>query len=134
MNSTMRRIIVSLLFCGLAFAAPSSEEKEIADTLLKQLVDFTAIAIEEMDPNQPGVCYAKKPNDHNQTPCYPMAYLYKTRHPLNPYYGKKEIRDTAIAIADHIVATKTDLEWPLYNLCQTYELLRDELPETKKRE
>ncbi len=131
-----RFLFVLALSCTLALTVPArgQEEQEIADAFIRQLVDFTAIVLEEMDPNQPGVCYPKRPNDHNQTPGYPMAYLYKTRHPLNPYQGDRKIRDTAIAITDKIAQSKTLLEWPLYNLCQTYQLLRDDVPAAKARQ
>jgi len=83
--SIIRTISLGLVFfIGTAAGSPAPEEKELADDLMKQLVGFSRIALEEMDPAMPGVCYAKLPNEHNQTPCYPLAYLYKTKHPLNP--------------------------------------------------
>jgi len=132
--SIIRTVILGLaLFIGAAAGSPASEEKELADDLIKQLVGFSRIALSEMDPAMPGVCYAKMPNEHNQTPCYPLAYLYKTKHPLNPYYGDTEIRDQAIAICDHIVKVQSTLEWPLYSLSQVYALLEDELNGAHKK-
>lgn len=126
--SIIRTISLGLVFfIGTAAGSPAPEEKELADDLMKQLVGFSRIALSEMDPAMPGVCYAKLPNEHNQTPCYPLAYLYKTKHPLNPYYGDRKIRDQAIAICDHIVEVKSTLEWPLYSLSQVYALLEHEL-------
>ena len=126
-------ILFAVGFGRCALAAPD-EETEIAEAMIKQLVGFAAIALEERDPDNPGICYAKRPNEHNQTPCYPLAYLYKTPHKLNPYYGKTDIRDAAVAICDYIAEIESTLEWPLYSLCQVYGLLEDELdPERKKR-
>jgi hypothetical protein len=51
------------------------EEQELSDAMMKLLVDFVAIAIEEADPENPGICYVKRPNEHNQTPGYAMAWL-----------------------------------------------------------
>jgi len=125
-------IILALVFSRCSLTA--DEESELAETMMKQIVGFAAIALEERDPDNPGICYAKRPNEHNQTPCYPLAYLYKTEHPLNPYYAKKEIRDAAVAICDYIAGIESTLEWPLYSLCQVYELLEDELdPDRRKR-
>jgi hypothetical protein len=108
------------------------EEKEIADTFIRQLVDLTKIYLDEMDPNQPGVIAKNPYHTHDVDPAYPMAYLYKTSHPLNPYFGDVKIRDTAIAIADYIASTQMRPEWPLYILCQVYDLLKGELHEAKR--
>jgi hypothetical protein len=124
---------VFLLSDGFAAGTPQ-EEKELSDALMRQLVDFVAIAIEEADPENPGICYAKRPNEHNQTPGYAMAWLYKNKHPLNPYFGRREIFDRAVAISDYSAEIKSTLEWPMYHVCQVYELLEDELDaKTKKR-
>ncbi|MBN2290043.1 MAG: hypothetical protein JXQ83_11975, partial [Candidatus Glassbacteria bacterium] len=131
-----RYMLVLLLFAGFSGDARASaeEERELADALMSQVVGFAAIALEERDPDTPGICYAKSPNEHNQTPCYPLAYLYKTPHRLNPYYGDKKIREAAVAICDYIAGIRSTLEWPLYSLCQVYGLLEDELdPERKKQ-
>lgn len=124
--------IFALLSFGLAAGTPG-EEQELSDTLMKQLVDFVAIAIEEADPGNPGICYAKRPDEHNQTPGYAMAWLYKNNHPLNPYFGKKEIFDRAVAISDYSAEIKSTLEWPMYHVCQVYELLEDELDSDRKK-
>jgi hypothetical protein len=133
----MRKLWVSVLITiacfGAASAQPAGEEAEVADALMRQLVDFTAKALEEMDPNHPGVVPRHATHTHDPDPSYPMAFLYKTRHPLNPYHGKTEIRDTAIAIGDYIVETKMRPEWPLYLVCQVYDLLKGEIPEPKRR-
>ena len=123
-----------VLLGALCLPAPAGVDQEIADTYIRQMAEFVAIAREDMDPAQPGVCHPEFPDDHFQTPGYVMAFLYKTAHPLNPYYGKTEIRDTAIAIADHTAASRTTLEWSLYSVCQTAELLADELGEERMRE
>jgi len=125
--------VTSVLFSvSLAFGTPQ-EEKELSDALVRLLVDFVAISIEEADPENPGICYAKRPDEHNQTPGYPMAWLYKNRHPLNPYFGEKEIFDRAVAISDYSAEIRSTLEWPMYNLCQVYELLEDELDAERKK-
>ena len=125
-------ILLAVGFGRCALAA-AEEESEIAEAMINQLVGFAAIALEERDPDNPGICYAKRPNEHNQTPCYPLAYLYKTPHKLNPYYGKTEIRDAAVAICDYIAEIGSTLEWPLYSLCQVYGLLEDELDQERKK-
>ncbi len=132
--SIPRPVTVSIIWlaCSLTTATPA-EEKELSDAVLRQLVDFVAIALEEADPENPGICYVKRPDEHNQTPGYPMAWLYKNPHPLNPYYGKQEIFERAVAITDNMAEIKSTLEWPLYNLCQVYELLEEELDSELKR-
>jgi hypothetical protein len=111
----------------------AQEEKEIADTFIRQLVDFTATTLKDMDPNRPGFVPRNTSHTHDPDPCYPMAFLYKNAHPLNPYYGDKKIRDTAIAICDRIAATEMGPEWPMYLVCQVYDTLKDEIPEDKQR-
>ena len=113
-------IILILVISSASVGAQPPEEKMLSNDLMKQLVGFCKIVLEDMDPAQPGVCYARMPEEHNQTPCYPLASLYKTKHPLNPFYGNQEIRDRAIAICDHIVKEKSVLEWPLYSLSPAF--------------
>jgi len=125
--------VLVLLVTSISLGAQPDQEKILADDLMNQLVGFCKIVLEEMDPAQPGVCYARMPEEHNQSPCYPLAYLYKTEHPLNPFFGNKEIRDQAIAICDHIVKEKSVLEWPLYSLSQVYGLLEEELDEGRRQ-
>ena len=132
-NRSVFVLVLALLIASVSLGAQADQEKILADDLMNQLVGFCNIVLEEMDPAQPGVCYARMPEEHNQTPCYPLAYLYKTKHSLNPFYGKQEIRDQAIAICDHIVKEKSVLEWPLYSLCQVYELLEKELDEEHRQ-
>lgn len=132
----MRKMIPAFfcLFLALqSYAAPADEEKRLADSMVSQLVRLVEIALEDMDPSQPGVAYARMPNEHNQTPCYPMAWLYANEHPLNPYHGDRKMFDTAVAICDHTARNRGTLEWPLYTLCQVYELLEDELDPQRKK-
>lgn len=133
----MKRILIFIVLATGAIASPSVSavtEEEVAETLVRQMVDFTRIVIAESDPDNPGVVYAAAPDDHNQAPCYPLAWLYKTGHPLNPYFGDTAIRDRAVAICDHVAGVKSLLEWPLYALCQVYELLEDELGQERKKQ
>ena len=126
--------ILILLVTAGSLPADQAEEKELDEAMLVQLVGLARITLEDMDPARPGVCYAKEPNEHNQTPCYPLAWLYSNEHPLNPYYGDKKIFRTAVEICDYIAEIQSTLEWPLYNLSQTAHLLRDELePATLER-
>jgi hypothetical protein len=82
-----------LLTIPIAGSGDPAEEKEIARTLIKQMVDFIGIALAEMDPERPGVRLNEGHHVHDPDPCYPMAFLHKTPHPLNPYYNDKAIRD-----------------------------------------
>ena len=85
------------------------------------------MTLDDMDPKRPGIIPRNSSHTHDPDPCYPMAYLYKTPHPLNPYHGDKRIRDAAIAICDFITSTRMRPEWPLYLVDQVYELLEEEL-------
>jgi len=126
----VRRLIAATIFLlawVTALPADQVQEKELADAFMVQLVGLAKVALADMDSAQPGVTYAKMPNEHTLTPCYPLAYLYRTRHPLNPFFGDKKVFQTAVDICDHIARLQSTLEWPLYNLCQTAGLLRDEL-------
>ena len=123
----------SLLFLPLFWLlstpgfAGLDEEQELADVMIIQLVDFVAMTLDDMDPKRPGIIPRNSSHTHDPDPCYPMAYLYKTPHPLNPYHGDKRIRDAAIAICDFITSTRMRPEWPLYLVDQVYELLEEEL-------
>jgi hypothetical protein len=132
------RPLTTLLGLLLAFQAAgygdAAEEKEIAGTLIKEMVDFIGVAMKEMDPERPGVRLKKGQHVHDPDPCYAMAFLYKNPHPLNPYYKDDAIRDKAVAIADRIATTRMRPEWPLYLVCQVFDLLKDEIPEEKKGE
>lgn len=129
-----RAALLPLMLILALTPVAADEDAEIADALMRQLVDFTAKALKEWDPNQPGLVPHHAAQSHDHDPAYALAFLYKTPHRLNPYHGKTEIRDTAIAIGDRIAARKMTAEWPFYLLCQVYGLLEDEIPEKKRRE
>jgi hypothetical protein len=101
--------------------------------LMKQMVDFVAVSLEEWDPQQTEFGSGQKPYIHSLSPCYMLAWLYKNPDPLNPYSGKEEIREAAAGMCDQIAALKTTIEWPFYGLCQVYNLLQDELSEVRKK-
>jgi hypothetical protein len=128
--------LIAIYFAFPAAGLLRSEvtEQEVSDTLVRQMVGFVDVIIEESDPVNPGIVYAKAPDDHNQNPCYPLAWLYKTKHPLNPYFGNTDLRDRALAICDRIVKIKSRLEWPCYVLCQIYEMLGDEISPLRKEQ
>lgn len=132
-NRPVRLLILLFTLLSLGGAQPRGEEQEISDTILKQLVDLVGMHLKDMDPQRPWFVPRHAEHFHDSDPCYPMAYLYKTKHRLNPYYGRIEVRDTALAIADEIVATKGRPEWPLYLVAQVYGLLKDEMPEPKRQ-
>jgi len=132
------RLPVRYLFpIALLLAAPAwtaeNEERRIVDTYIRQMTAFTEMFLGDMDPARPGFVPRNATHTHDPDPAYMMAYLYKTAHPLNPYYNKTNIRDTAVAACDRIVAAKMRPEWPLYLVCQVYDLLKDEIPESKRR-
>ncbi len=131
-----KSFLLTVCFTVLAveFLCAAAGEQEISDTLMRQMVGFVDVVIEEADPDNPGIVYAKAPDDHNQNPCYPLAWLYKTKHPLNPYFGDTDIRDRALAICDRIVELKSVLEWPCYVLCQIHEMLGDEISPARKQQ
>jgi hypothetical protein len=121
-----------LILAGAALPCTLRGAEEPAPTLMRQMVDFTGLALKDMDPARPGFVPRNDSHTHDPDPCYPMAFLYKTRHPLNPYYGDAKIRDTAVAICDRIAAAKMRPEWPLYLVCQVFDLLKDEIPANKR--
>lgn len=126
-------LIWPALLYGVAEGSSVELEQEISDALMKQLVEFVSIGMQETKIEEMEFSHSGKPYVHNLSTCYAMAWLYKNSHPLNPYYGKIEIRDEAIAYCDCMAEKKLILEWPMYAFCQVYDLLRDELPEAKKR-
>jgi len=131
MVQKFRRIIgfVAVLLPG-AVTFSTAGDRAPAE-LFRQMVELVPIVFADMDSTQPGVAYSRAPNLHTQGPSYLLAFLYKTDRPDNPYYGDKRLFDTAVAMCNHIVATNQDgLEWPMYDVCQVYDLLKAELPET----
>ena len=119
--------LIVLFTLNTKASAETSEEEEIANTLVRQMADFVTMTLADMDPAQPGIIPRNASHTHDPDPCYPMAYLYKTDHPLNPYYGDLAVRDRAIAICDYIAKTKMRPEWPLYLVDQVYGLLEEEI-------
>lgn len=103
----------------------------IANTLMKQMVDYTAQALQQWDPKRHRFIGSLDENNEHLDTCYFLAFLYKTPSPLNPYYGKPSARNEAIVIANQIATTDTGSmgrEWPLYWLDQTYALLKQGIP------
>ncbi|MEA2063159.1 MAG: hypothetical protein U9P14_05635 [Gemmatimonadota bacterium] len=133
----LKRLLVFVLCMVPAVShvsASMAEEQEIENALMEQIAGFAGVILQEKDPSNPRASSEKIPEDDIMNSCYPLAFLYRTEHPLNPYYGDKKIRDAAFAYCDHIAACKTGLEWPLYNLCMVYNWLKDEIaPERKKK-
>src|SRR5579872_3935145 len=127
-------IIICVLGSSCVLCATTQEEKAVAGTLMKEIVDYTNQALHDMDPHQIGFIPRNTDHTNDFNACYMLAFLYKTPSPLNPYYGKREARDKAIAIADRLVATNSSLEWPLYLLAQTYSLLKSDISDEKTRE
>lgn len=106
---------------------------DLAGTFIRQMVELSRVALADMDSNRLGVRKNLVDHTHDADICHAMALLYKTRHPLNPYYGDKVFRDQAIAMANHIAAVRLRPEWPVYVVSQVYSLLKDELsPETRQ--
>lgn len=119
---------IVLLLGSCALAASAQEEQDLAGTFIRQMVELSRVAIEDMDPNHPPLRLNSDDHTHDADIGCAMALLYKTRHPLNPYYGSTRLRDDAIVRANYIARTRLRPEWPLYVISQIYALLKDELP------
>jgi len=67
-----------------------------------------------------------------QMAIYPVAFLWATRHPLNPYYHDERLLKSVLANGDYLAAYKPSSFWPLsdWNLhswLSAMELLGDRL-------
>jgi len=128
-------VAVLILLAGGFLRAATQEAQEknaIANTLMKQMVDFTARALQQWDPKRPGFIGSPDEKMEDLDTCYLLAFLYKTPSPLNPYYGKPSARNEAVAIANRIVNADTGgigREWPLFWLDQTFALLKPQIPQ-----
>ena len=94
------------------------------------------VHLEQWDKTKRRFAPGDRISRHYLAPARVLAWVYKTAHPLNPYFG--DIRDLNTAIEMGDIAAYRDYkgqggfesrgEWPFYSLCQTYALLEEGLP------
>jgi hypothetical protein len=65
---------------------------------------------------------------------YPLAFLYMTPHPANPWHGNQDVLDTADQAGRRLfnaIRSRDEAQWARrtgYPLCRAYALLRHNLP------
>jgi len=141
----MRKLDCYLIFALLCFcplqAVGVSTEQEIKDALLRQIVEVATLSLEQWDQTKLRFVPGDDISHHYLAPARILAWVYKTPHPMNPFYGDSRARYVAIEMGN-IVADRNYKgqggfeyhgEWPFYNLCETYALLENELPEDSQK-
>jgi hypothetical protein len=124
------------LLGSLLWAAPEAEETEIKQGLLSRIVDLASTSLERWDQLRIQFREGGSISHHYCAPARVLAWVYKTSHPENPYYGDSRVLRVAIEMGNTLAdpnykgggSFEYHGEWPFYNLCQTYELLKEELP------
>ncbi|MGW8182275.1 MAG: hypothetical protein ACWGQW_26395, partial [bacterium] len=113
---------------------------EIRQALFNRIIDLAETSMVQWDQLK---SYKSEYNisHHYMAPARVLAWVYKTAHPENPFFGNSRVRDVAIEMGDMLAdpdyrgqgSFEYHGEWPFYNLCQTYQLLEDELPDHSQR-
>ncbi len=98
----------------------SAADPPLAELYMKILVEGVGRALEAQSDDghfNSSVEMKNKPqarlDQYAQMAIYPVAYLYKTPHSLNPYSGQKRLLDSAIACGDLLVGYESETVWPL---------------------
>ena len=122
-------------------AAPNAEEEEIRAALMRSIVELVDVTFERWDHLRSRFEQGDGISHHYLAPARVLAWVYKTPDPMNPYHGDPRALKVAIEMGN-IAADRNYQgrggfeyhgEWPFYNLCQTYSLLEDDLPEAARR-
>jgi len=132
------------LFSGLSLL--TAADPPLAELYIKILSEGTGRALEAQSDDgryNSSVEMKNRPqatlDQYAQMAIYPVAYFYKTPHPLNPYSGQKRLLDSAIACGDLLSGYESETVWPLgnwtlYTWIEAFDLLKDYLgPERKAR-
>lgn len=124
---------------------------DIRTTVLRTLVEDVPINLARQDPATGRFLTEGGWAVTNQDIVYPLALLYRTPHPDNPYHGDERILDHILAGADawrdfqnpdgSVEFIKVDgstwgptfMPWSMYHWAETYALLRDQLDEARAR-
>lgn len=141
MNKTLLTIIFLLFSVYVSdLWADEQEERELSALLFEQILDFAETTLEEWDSVRTMYINHQDITHHRLGACRTLAWLYRYEDPANPYFGDTAIRDIAIEMGN-ILTDPNYLglgyfqyhgEWLFYTLCQTYELLEEELTEENK--
>src|SRR5690606_21635857 len=126
-------------------------QPDIRTTVLRTLVEDVPRNLERFDPTTGRFLTGGGWAVTNQDIVYPLALLYRTPHPDNPYYGDDQILDIALRGADawrdfqnpdgSVEFIKVDgstwgptfMPWSMYHWAETYALLRDKLDDARAR-
>jgi len=127
----------------LLFGVPA--EPPLKDLYMRLILSSVEPALENQsdDGRYNGSARMKnKPMDNfpqtQQMMIYPLAYLYATRHPLNPCYGDQRLLDSVIRCGDLLTAFEPETFWPMnhwlvHAWMEAYELIESSLsPESRK--
>lgn len=135
-------LTVFALFFNLQVS--TAADPPLADLYMKILVEGVGRAVEAQSDDgryNSSVAMKNQPrarlDQYAQMAIYPVAYFYKTPHPLNAHYGQKRLLDSAIACGDLLVGYESETVWPLgnwtlYAWIEAFDLIKDSLgPERK---
>ena len=116
----------------------AEEKTSVSDLYMRLLVAAVKPALESQ--SEYGAYHPsrekKKPtrdyNQYNQMVIYPLAYLYATKDPLNPYHGSKRLLDSVVRNGDLLTRYEPETFWPMshwvvYVWMEAYDLVREHL-------
>jgi len=140
------RLLCLLSALSLLFGPPpvKAADPPLADLYMKILAGGVSRALEAQSDDgryNSSTQMKNRPqarlDQYAQMAIYPVAYLYKTSHTLNPYSGQKRLLDSAIACGDLLSGYESETVWPpgnwtLYAWLEAFDLLKDQLGAERK--
>ena len=143
LNLTSILVAVSLLFCA-AGPLPGAETP-LKDLYLRVIVAGVGTALEAQSDNgrfNSSPVMKNQPQDrlnqYDQMLIYPVAYLYKTKMPLNPFYGDRRLLQSVIACGNMLVKYESEevyplVDWAVYSWIEAYDLVKAEIGEQSRQ-
>jgi len=137
-----------LLFVPLLFslAGPAlSAESPLKDLYMRIIVAGVGQAVDNQsdDGRYNGSAALKNQpqprlNQYDQMLIYPVAYLYKNKHPLNPFTGDPRLLQSVIACGDKMLKYESEevyplVDWAVYSWIEAYDQVKGELGETRRQ-
>lgn len=118
MQKPTRLLSITLILFSVAFC--SADEPPVTDLYMRAIVSGAKRALEWQSDNGRYNRSAEERNREiqdqlatSQMGIYPLAYLYVTEHPLNPYFGDDRVLQSVIRCGDYLSGYQPTSFWPL---------------------
>ncbi len=129
--------LIFLLTCPFKLSA--AEKTPVGDLYMRLLVAAVEPALENQSeygayypPREREKTHTRSYNEFNQMVIYPLAYLWATRHSLNPYHGSKQLLESVKRNGDLLTGFEPETFWPMshwlvYAWMEAYDLIKEHL-------